>query len=564
MLSSNNNGNQWNKFGKKILENNIKNYKEKTRSSERLLRVQRSNDEQFQNISSLRKPCDKFQWNVVDENSTVLILTVKLNFNRSICSLSNINVKVAYAHLCQYLLDRCVNNIKCGKHGRCVNSQTDFKCLCSFPYNGTYCDSVSLKNIQLLIAIPIVILAPILLSEPIRNLLWKVIKRLTPSNTNGKNKKINQQFEGVTNGIRQATFFELEPDEKRTRSIFVSIVSLVFFLILIVERILNIKIEEQSFQPEVIISAMITTVIYGLQLLHSIQNYKDRVRTLYGTDFDNSEIVFLCEKREIIPRSVQYPAFILRYLLGGYIICFHSFLFTIVGGKAIVTHISSFKWILISIASIICVYGLHKIINFLINRLFNSYRLQVQTNVVSSSQDQGNVDSTSQIEIGPSFSPPNQITADSDFPRQTTTGPALQDETSVVSPLQRQTSFIGIISSVFRLLTSFYANILFLPRIDYSCFPPPLQTFDSAHKAFECFIRWELLYTYPLILEFSHSAQPVNTTQDGPVTRETTTTESPSDENHINAPQSYERRASATESSLDEPQQANDLPESST
>ncbi|CAF3812491.1 unnamed protein product [Rotaria sordida] len=462
MLSSNNNGNQWNKFGKKILENNIKNYKEKTRSSERLLRVQRSNDEQFQNISSLRKPCDKFQWNVVDENSPVLILTVKLNFNRSICSLSNINVKVAYAHLCQYLLDRCVNNIKCGKHGRCVNSQTDFKCLCSFPYNGTYCDSVSLKNIQLLIAIPIVILAPILLSEPIRNLLWKVIKRLTPSNTNGKNKKIKQQFEGVINGIRQATFFELEPDEKRTRSIFVSIVSLVFFLIL---------------------------------------------------------IEVLDETRIAVQNALESGVFVKIFI---------------------------------------------RMVFILINTLFNSYRLQVQTNVVSSSQDQGNVDSTSQIEIGPSFSPPNQITADSDLPRQTTTGPALQDETSVVSPLQRQTSFIGIISSVFRLLTSFYANILFLPRIDYSCFPPPLQTFDSAHKAFECFIRWELLYTYPLILEFSHSAQPVNTTQDGPVTRETTTTESPSDENHINAPQSYERRASATESSLDEPQQANDLPESST
>ncbi len=126
-----------------------------------------------------------------------------------------------------------MNNIKCGKHGRCVNSQTDFKCLCSFPYNGTYCDSVSLKHVQLLIAIPIIILAPILFTEPIRNLLWKVIKRLTPSNTNRKNKKINQQSEGATSHIGQPTFFQLEPDEKRTRLIFVSIVSLVFFLILI-------------------------------------------------------------------------------------------------------------------------------------------------------------------------------------------------------------------------------------------------------------------------------------------------------------------------------------------
>jgi hypothetical protein len=111
----------------------------------------------FENVDNFHKPCHQIKWNVVNEDSNTLMLTVELVSNESICSLSNADLRVAYPHLCRYgkyksmilssmffpidlVLDRCLNNIKCGKHGRCVNSQSDFNCECSFLYDGLYCE----------------------------------------------------------------------------------------------------------------------------------------------------------------------------------------------------------------------------------------------------------------------------------------------------------------------------------------------------------------------------------------------------------------------------------------
>ncbi len=82
---------QWNEFGKKILE-------EKMHSSEKLLHEDRSNDDK----DHLPKPCDQIKWNVLNENSNILILKMEMESNRSICSLTNANSASAYFHLCQY------------------------------------------------------------------------------------------------------------------------------------------------------------------------------------------------------------------------------------------------------------------------------------------------------------------------------------------------------------------------------------------------------------------------------------------------------------------------------
>jgi len=179
MLSSNDDV-QWKEFGKEILQDNIKKKKEKMQSSKYLSRKDRSSDDntihresttvagdqinndnkvhdKFENVDYLHKPCHQIKWNVVNENSNTLILTVELQSKESICSLSNADLRVAYPHLCQYgkyksmilssiffssnlVLDRCFNNIICGKHGRCVNSQSSFNCECSFLYDGLLCE----------------------------------------------------------------------------------------------------------------------------------------------------------------------------------------------------------------------------------------------------------------------------------------------------------------------------------------------------------------------------------------------------------------------------------------
>jgi hypothetical protein len=151
--------------------------------------------------------------------------------------------------------------------------------------------------------------------------------------------------------------------------------------------IFSTEIKEQSFKGEVIFSAIITTIIYGLQILHSIKNYKDNVRHWYKMYSDLSTPPGKPVDDEIIPKSVQYPAFVLRYLLGGFVICFNLILFIVIISQAIRTRITSFKWTLISIISVIFVYGLHKIINLAINKLFTNYNSQGQNDVTQRGDD---------------------------------------------------------------------------------------------------------------------------------------------------------------------------------
>lgn len=89
MLSSNDHIIQWKEFGKKMLQDKLK--KSTTIATD---------ENKDQNNSN--KPCDEIKWNVIDENSNILILTVEMDSNRSICSLYNANIKAAYSHLCQY------------------------------------------------------------------------------------------------------------------------------------------------------------------------------------------------------------------------------------------------------------------------------------------------------------------------------------------------------------------------------------------------------------------------------------------------------------------------------
>ncbi len=74
------------------------------------------------------------------------------------------------------------------------------------------------------------------------------------------------------------------------------------------------------------------------QLLHSMQNYKDRVRDLYNENYSEPKKVFIFKDNEIIRKSIQYPAYILRYLFGGYVICFHFLLFLMIVVRTIIIH----------------------------------------------------------------------------------------------------------------------------------------------------------------------------------------------------------------------------------
>jgi hypothetical protein len=124
MLTSNDHV-QWEEFVKKISQDNLKNYKEKAQLSKLLSPKYRFYDEsmieqkstpvtknemdndnkdqnKFKNIDHLHKSCHQIIWHVGNEESNILILSVEMDSNKSICSLSNIDFRVAYRHLCQY------------------------------------------------------------------------------------------------------------------------------------------------------------------------------------------------------------------------------------------------------------------------------------------------------------------------------------------------------------------------------------------------------------------------------------------------------------------------------
>jgi hypothetical protein len=116
---------KWEEIAKKIFQDSSEYNQQSLRSSKHLSRKHKSADAQaidreftttvgveldennkdqskFEDVHRLRKPCHQIKWNVADEHSNVLILTVKMESNEAICSLSNMNSKAAYRHMCQY------------------------------------------------------------------------------------------------------------------------------------------------------------------------------------------------------------------------------------------------------------------------------------------------------------------------------------------------------------------------------------------------------------------------------------------------------------------------------
>ncbi len=131
MLSSNDRT-QWEEFGKRFLQesldSNIKrqlspdlankdrSYEDDTNDGIANKKINResttaagtdidNNNEdykEFVNITDIHDSCQHIKWNVVNEDSNVLILTIESELNKSICSLSNADYTSAYSHLCQY------------------------------------------------------------------------------------------------------------------------------------------------------------------------------------------------------------------------------------------------------------------------------------------------------------------------------------------------------------------------------------------------------------------------------------------------------------------------------
>jgi hypothetical protein len=217
-------------------------------------------------------------------------------------------------------------------------------------------------------------------------------------------------------------------------------------------------VKEWSFQGEVIISAIITLIIYGIQLFLSIKNYRKNMGDLYTKFSEDRKLGKKLKKRESIRKSTQYPSYLLLYLLGGFFICFHLILlFSVTIKNVIFTRIGSSKGAIGYIIPILVLYLLQKMIIRWIYKIFDYFDQRKES------------DSTWKLTIFDSILLYLKLISGKTvfFDRD------LFNKEYIM--LMLLGSFIGIIASIIRLIFSVLVNILFVLRIDYSYLVEPLQ-----------------------------------------------------------------------------------------
>lgn len=59
-------------------------------------------DDDYDRFQSISNMCDQIDWNVIQNQSSVYLLTTYMLSNKVVCSLSDVDPRTEYDHLCQY------------------------------------------------------------------------------------------------------------------------------------------------------------------------------------------------------------------------------------------------------------------------------------------------------------------------------------------------------------------------------------------------------------------------------------------------------------------------------
>jgi len=219
------------------------------------------------------------------------------------------------------------------------------------------------------------------------------------------------------------------------------------------------EVKEWSFQDEVIISAIITMIIYGIQLFLSIKNYRKSIGDLYKKYSDDPELGKKLKNREIIRKSTQYPSYLLLYLLGGFFICFHLILlFSVTIKNVVFTHIGSSEGAIEYIIPILVLYFLQKMIIQWLHKIFDYFDQRKENDL------NWKLNIFDSILLYLKF-----ISGKTVFILYRSIQQKISHFDVIIG------SFIGIIASIIRLMFSVLVNIIFMPRIDYSSLVEPLH-----------------------------------------------------------------------------------------
>ncbi|CAF4805664.1 unnamed protein product, partial [Rotaria socialis] len=229
-----------------------------------------------------------------------------------------------------------------------------------------------------------------------------------------------------------------------------------------IERSVNVELKNPfSLNREIIISTIITAILFALQLFVGMKNYKRHKQQLYrGVSIEIPPANrFKCAS--IVSDSVHYSGFLVGYMTWGFVICFHLVLFVATGVRLMALHTPDTELILPIIVPLAVMYLLKILFMTSTGKILfigNGHKTYYLKNIRA-------------YAIFVYFS----FFAD---------------------------SFAGIASCITRLLKATVINAIFIARIDYCFTGHPFVNLDTGFSTYASYLHVEKQHTHPVLLVF--------------------------------------------------------------
>ncbi|CAF1098078.1 unnamed protein product [Rotaria sordida] len=238
-----------------------------------------------------------------------------------------------------------------------------------------------------------------------------------------------------------------------------------------------------TLKREIILSAIITAIIYGFQLFIGMQNYKKHKLQLYKGIYLNVPSTDNFKRSSIASNSVHYSGFLVGYMAWGFVICFHLILLILIGIKILSLQIRQIELALAIIVPILVIYLLKMLSMASAGKFIFIQKLDNKLNLKSRK--------TYAIFIYFSFF----------------AGKFQQQKCNdiFVFFFIFEDCFLGMASCIIRLIKATFLNVVFMARLDWSFLGRPLEKFDLGFAAYVSYLHMEVTYTNPVMLAFCYS-----------------------------------------------------------
>ena len=107
---------------------------------------------------------------------------------------------------------------------------------------------------------------------------------------------------------------------------------------------------------EIILSAVITVLVYGFQLFLGMQNYKKHRTQLYRGIYEDVPSAAYLKPNAIAAKSVHYSGFLVGYMAWGFVICFNLIFFILSALSVITVRTRSIELILAVTVPVLVIY----------------------------------------------------------------------------------------------------------------------------------------------------------------------------------------------------------------